>query len=609
MTTNNRIKVSELDYLQIRENLKEFLKGQSQFTDYNFEGSALSIMLDVLAYNTHYNALYTNLAVNEMFLDSASKRSSVVSIANNFAYTPVSAKCSRAVLSVNVVQPSATAQMKVIPKFSSFSSTVSNVTYNFYTNTSYSAQLNNGEYDFESVEVFEGIPQTFLFVCTQELEKFVLPNTGIDTATLEVTVRTTSSDVISNKYELADGVLELTETSEVYYIKELESGEYELSFGRNGLGMPIAPGNVISVSYIVPSRAVADGASLFTYTGPSLSGTTTVSTLSTSAGGADPESIDNIKYNVTRSFYSQNRAVTAEDYASLIKRLYPDLKSVTVWGGEYNSPPVYGKVFLSIRPNSKAFLSPTDKSYIKETLLKTRNIVSITPEIIDPTYIELEIESTVYYNKSKTTKSEDQIVTSVTNVIKNYRDVNLNEFNSAFRMSKLTSAIDASDAAIVSNITKFTAYLDVTPKYLTFGEYNINFENPIYQSSAGGSINTTGFFIDSTDTVYYISDDGTGKLFLYSLIPLTQQKVIKNVNIGSVNYQTGQIKVSGLYLTNLAETNLYFMIKTSSYDVIPVRNQLVDIPNTRITVSVVEDTLSRGLTPSNSKYTFTTSRS
>jgi hypothetical protein len=609
MTTNNRIKVSELDYLQIRENLKEFLKGQSQFTDYNFEGSALSIMLDVLAYNTHYNALYTNLAVNEMFLDSASKRSSVVSIANNFAYTPVSAKCSRAVLSVNVVQPAATAQIKVIPKFSSFSATVSNVTYNFYTNTSYSAQLNNGEYDFESVEVFEGIPQTFLFVCTQELEKFVLPNTGIDTATIEVTIRTTSSDVIPKKYELADGVLELTETSEVYYIKELESGEYELSFGRNGLGMPIAPGNIISVSYIVPSRAVADGASLFIYTGPSLSGTTTVSTLSTSAGGAEPESIDNIKYNVTRSFYSQNRAVTAEDYASLIKRLYPDLKSVTIWGGEYNNPPVYGKVFLSIRPNSKAFLSPTDKSYIKETLLKTRNIVSITPEIIDPTYIELEIESTVYYSKSKTTKSEDQIVTSVTNVIKNYRDVNLNEFNSAFRMSKLTSAIDASDSAIVSNITKFTAYVDVTPKYLTFGEYNINFENPVYQSPAGGSINTTGFFIDSTDTIYYISDDGIGRLFLYSLIPLTQQKVIKNANIGSVNYQTGQIKVNGLYLTNLAQTNLYFMIKTSSYDVIPVRNQLIDIPNARITVSVVEDTLSRGLTPSNSKYTFTTSRS
>lgn len=609
MTTNNRIRVSDLDYLDIRENLKEFLKGQSQFSDYNFEGSALSVILDVLAYNTHYNAIYTNLAINEMFLDSASKRSSAVSIANNFAYTPVSAKSSKATVDVRINAPTSTDQFKILPRFSSFSGTANGVTYNYYTTTSYRANANVGEFLFENVELYEGTPQTFLFVCTTELEKFILPNTYIDTATIEVSIQSTSSDLIANKYVIAESVLELTENDRVYYLKELENGTYELSFGRNGLGMPIQPGNVISVSYIVTNRVAGDGASLFAYSGQSLGGVTTVETLSTSAGGADPETLENIRYNVTRSFYNQNRAVTSEDYASLIKRLYPDTRSVVVWGGEYNVPPAYGKVFLSIRPNSKAFLTPTDKSYIKETLLKSRNIVSITPEIVDPTYVELEIESTVYYNKAKTTKNADQIISTVVQTIENYRDVNLNEFNGAFRMSKLSSAIDSSDAGIVSNITKFMVYIDVTPKYLTFGEYVINFENPIYQTTSGESIKTTGFYIDSTDIVYYLTDDGSGKIQLYSIIDETKEKVIKNPNIGTVNYETGQIRITGLYLTNLAETNFYFIIKTSSYDVIPVRNQLIDIPTARITVSAVEDVLSRGMTPSNTNYTFTASRS
>lgn len=609
MTTNNRIRVSDLDYLDIRENLKEFLKGQSQFSDYNFEGSALSVILDVLAYNTHYNAIYTNLAINEMYMDSASKRSSVVSIANNFAYTPVSAKASKAIIDIRVNAPNATADFISLPRFSSFTSTVSGVSYNYYTASSYRADLNVGEYLFENVEVYEGTPQTFLFVCTQELEKFILPNRDIDTATIEVSIQATASDLVATRYVLAESVLELSSTDRVYYLKELEDRTYELSFGRNNLGAPIQPGNVITVSYIVTNKTLGDGASLFVYSGQSLGGVTTVETVNPSTGGAEPESLEDIRYNVTRSFYNQNRAVTVEDYASLIKRLYPDVKSISVWGGENNSPPVYGKVFISIRPNSKPFLTPTDKSFIRESLLKARNIVSITPEIVDPTYIELEIETTVYYNKAKTLKSAEQLVSSVSQIIKNYRDINLNEFNGAFRMSKLSSAIDSSDSGIVSNITKFTAYVDVTPKYLTFGEYIINFNNPIYKSNSGDSVISKGFFIDSTNTVYYLADDGQGKMYMYSVINETKEKVIKNSNIGSINYDTGQIKITGLYLTNLAETNLYFMIKTLSYDLIPVRNQLIDIPNSRITVSVVEDVLSRGLTASNTNYTFTSSRS
>lgn len=609
MTTNNRIRVSDLDYLDIRENLKEFLKGQSQFSDYNFEGSALSVILDVLAYNTHYNAIYTNLAINEMYMDSASKRSSVVSIANNFAYTPVSAKASKAIVDVRVNAPTSTADFVTLPRFSSFVSTVDGVSYNYYTTSSYRADLNVGEYLFENVEVYEGTPQTFLFVCTQELEKFVLPNRDIDTATIEVSIQSTSSDLVANKYVLAESVLELSSTDRVYYLKELEDRTYELSFGRNNLGAPIQPGNVITVSYLVTNKTLGDGASLFVYSGQSLGGVTTVETVNPSTGGAEPESLEDIRYNVTRSFYNQNRAVTSEDYTSLLKRLYPDIKSIAVWGGEFNDPPVYGKVFICIRPNSKAFLTPIDKSYITEILLKSRNTVSITPEIVDPKYIELSIDSTVYYNPSKTTKNASQINALVSQAIKDYRDQNLNEFGGAFRLSKLSAKIDAIDSSIVSNITKILAYIDVIPKYLTVAEYRVNFNNPIYRSSAGGSVETSGFTIDSTNTVYYLKDDGFENMYLFSVNQETKEEVVKNSKIGSINYETGEIRIRSLYITNLDESNFYFKIKTSSYDVIPVRDQLIDIPNVRIKVNAIEDKVARGITASNSNYTFTSSRS
>ena len=298
------------------------MRGQSQFSDYDFDGSALSTLIDVLAYNTHYNALYTNLAINEMFLDSASKRSSVVSIANNFGYTPVSAKAAKSTLTLTVTQTGATENVKYLPKYSSFSSTIDNTQYSFYTLEDYIGNRVGDVYTFQNVEIFEGTPQTLLFVCTEANQKFILPNTNIDSSTIEITVQPTSEQPDYEKYAMVTDILDLTPTSKIYFLKEMDDQSYQISFGRQGLGLPIDIGNIITVKYLVTNKEAGNGATLYTYTGAGIGGIVSVTSSVTSYGGKEIESIDQVKYNVSQSFFDQNRAVTPGDYVALIKRLW-----------------------------------------------------------------------------------------------------------------------------------------------------------------------------------------------------------------------------------------------------------------------------------------------
>lgn len=609
MSNNNRIKVSDLDFNQIRENLKTFMRGQEQFSDYDFDGSALSTLIDVLAYNTHYNALYTNLAINEMFLDSASKRSSVVSIANNYGYTPVSSKCARSTLTVRVTQENASDNIKYLPKYSSFSSTIDNTQYSFYTLQDYVAQRNGNTYTFENVEVFEGTPQTQLFVCTEFNQKFILPNLNIDTSTIEITVQTTAEQPDYEKYSLVQDILDLTPTSKVYYLKELEDSTYQIYFGSQGLGLPIDVGNIITIRYMITNRTEGNGATLYTYTGAGLGGVVDITSSVLSYGGKDIETVQQIKYNVSQNFFDQNRAVTPGDYVAIIKRLYTNVDSINVWGGEDNDPPQYGRVYISIKPTSGPFLTPPEKSYIADSLLKSKNVVSITPLIVDPTYIELELNTTVYYNKNKTTRSADELRAVVIQGIQNYRETNLQKFDGVFRMSKFAAAIDNLDQSISSNITTFKAYCEITPKYGIASQYTLNLVNPIYTESVPEeAFKSSGFYLDNSDTIYYLDDDGVGNIRVFSVIPTTGEKVIKNASIGTINYTTGKIVVNGLKILNLYEPNFYFIIKTSSFDVVSVRNQIVDIPDSRITVNIVEDAIASGTHKGGTNYIFTKSR-
>ena len=604
MSTNNRFKVSDLDYNQIRQNIKTFLSGQSQFSDYDFDGSALSTIVDLLAYNTHYNALYTNLAVNEMFLDSASKRESLVSIANNFGYTPRSAKTATATVNVTNTDIATTVQTKYISKWSAFSSVIDGTTYNFWTLDDFAATKNGPTYLFENVKLYEGLPQTHLFVCTELNQSFVLPNANIDLDTLSITVQQTGERPDYEKYIRATDVLDLKADSKIYFVKELEDGTYKISFGSGGLGKSISTGNIITVKYLVSNRTGGNGATIFTYTGNQLAGTNSVVTIQSAYGGMEKESSDEIRFNVSQTFFDQNRTVTPGDYREIIKRQYSNIDSVNVWGGEDNDPPIYGKVFIAAKPINALYLTPSEKTYIKQTILAPRGIVSITPEFVDPTYVELEINSTVYFNKNTTTRSSDDIKASVIDAITSYNDVNLKKFGGIFRMSKFAAAIDAVDQSVLSNITSFKLYVEMTPKFGATAEYKFNLANPIYTEGVPEeAFYSTGFYIDNTSDVYHMDDDGVGNIRLIRFIAESNKKVIINPKIGTIDYANGVIRVLNLRIVNLADLNFYFIIKTSSFDVVPIRNQIITIPSNRITVSTIENS-----SDASANYRFTTSR-
>jgi hypothetical protein len=610
--SNKRIQVSDLDYNQIRENLKTFLRGQAEFSDYDFDGSALSTLVDVLAYNTHYNALYTNLAINEMFLDSASKRSSVVSIANNFGYVPQSCAASKAVFDLSVTQQNATDSVKYLQKFSAFSATVDGISYSFYNIDDYVASRNGDNYTFDGVTVYEGTPVTNVFLCSTANQRFNLPNQDIDLATLSVTVQQTGETADFEKYDRATSVLSLNEESKVYYVKELDNASYELYFGSNNLGKPIDVGNIVTITYMVTNKAVANGANLFTYGGASLGGIAVAINTSSSYGGRESETIDEIKRNVAQTYFDQNRAVTVSDYNSIIKRLYSNVESVNVWGGEDNSPPVYGKVFISVKPTNASFLTPSEKTYIKNSLLKSKNVVSVIPELVDPTFLELGVDVTVYYDNAKTARSADDIKLAVINSIASYTNTTLKKFNGIFRMSKFNRVIDDSDQSIQSNITKFKLYHEITPKFNTSSQYKINLVNPIYRTGAASQTEqafiSTGFYIDNTSTVYYLDDDGQGNIRLFSVIAETGVASYKNTSIGTVDYENGIVDIKGLTITNLADANFYFIFKTDSFDVVSIRNQIVDIPLNRLNVTVIQDQSSNAGLISGYNYKFTSSR-
>ena len=495
MATNKNITTAELDFDAIKSNIKTFLKGQDAFKDYDFEGAGLSVLMDVLAYNTHYNALYTNLAVNESFLDSASKRSSVVSRAKEIGYIPHTASGATATVNIVVSSTNTTPASLILPAYSSFATTIDGQQYTFYNLEAVETSLgNDNKYTFTNVTIKEGIPLTYKYTVADGVQ-YIIPNTDVDTSTLIVRVQDNATSSIYNSYINKEEILNLDGTSQVYFLKEIEGQLYELEFGNDTIGKALVNGNVVNLSYMTTSKAAANGARLFTYTGSTLLGGVVAITTTTPAfGGADIETIDSIRYNAPRAYSAQNRAVTVEDYKSIIFRLYPEAQSVNAWGGEDNVPPVYGKVFLSIKPSTTTALTDVQKKYIINELLKTKNVVSITPEIVDPQYINLEVNTTAYYNPRLTAKTESELQSLVVQTIKDYNTENLESFSGVFRFSNLSSKIDAAEDSIISNITTIKLHREVEVQYNTNANYTIYLGNPIYDSMVPEeSLTSTGF--------------------------------------------------------------------------------------------------------------------
>lgn len=614
-SNNKRISVSELDFDNIKANLKEYLKGQDVFSDYDFEGSGLSILLDVLAYNTHYNGIYTNLAVNEMFLDSASKRSSVVSLAKLLGYTPNSAKCATATVTLNITSPSTGPSVVSVPAYTQFNTTVDGNSYAFYTTQEYTAVGASTSYTIPDVILTEGSPLTFKYTVAAGV-RYIIPNANIDLATVKVRIQENATSSNYTTYTISTSVIEANATSKIFFVKEIDDGLYELTFGDGILGKALENGNVVHISYFVSSLTAANKASLFSYDGSTLysGANVSITTTSPATGGGIVEDIASIRFNAPRTYAAQNRAVTPDDYRALIYANFPEAASVAVWGGEDNDPPIYGKTYISIKPKTAGKLTLQQKSNIINTILETKNIVSITPEIVDAEELNIALNVTVYYNDRETGYTSTDIESIVRQVILDYNESDLQKFESVFRYSKLSRLIDASEQSITNNITTVKLRRNISPRYGISAEYNIDVINPIYSSgSAEESVTSTGFYIQGSDNIHYLKDDGLGNMILfYRSVGTTTadaQDIITNYSIGTVDYAAGKINIKNLNITALADIDLEISIKPSSNDVVSAFTQIAQIGLDHLTVTAIVDKTANGDLRAGKNYTFTTSRS
>ena len=617
----NKLEISELDFDGIKSNLKNFLSQQDEFRDYDFEGSGMAVLLDLLAYNTHYVGFNANMLANEMFLDSADLRASVVSKAKQVGYTPTSSTAAKAVIDVTVTN--ATGATLTMERGTQFSTTVNGTSYNFVNNADLSITPTDGVYTFSNVDIFEGTYLNFKYtVNTSDTDqRFIIPNDNVDTTTLTIKVQESSSDSTTNTYTLATGITGLDSTSKVYFLQEVENGRYEVYFGDGVLGKAVADGNIIIMDYINTNRTEANGATTFTLNG-SIGGfsTATVTTVSNASGGADPESITSIKYNAPRDYTSQDRAVTADDYKVLVKSLYANAQAVQVYGGEDAETPDYGKVYISIKAKSGANLTETTKSSIV-TSLKQYAIASIRPVIIDPEITYLTINTNFKYDNGATTKDVSTLQTNVLSVISNYNNDTLKNFTGVFRHSKLLENINNADTSILSNITTIKLYKYITPTLSSALKYTLSFNNAFYNphtehnKSGGGIISSTGFKINNDDSTneHFLDDDGAGNVRVYYLSGTT--RIYTSSTFGTVNYTTGQIILTSANITSISNvdgatsTQIRVFAIPNSNDIVPVRNQVLEIDTSNSTITGEVDAVESGSSQAGTTYTTTSSYS
>jgi len=598
---DNRVKlISDLDFEDIKANISSFIANNSEFTDYNFKGSALNFLTDILAYNTHYNAFYLNMAINENFIDTAVTRSSVVSLAKNFGYTPRSKKSSIAEVSFTVSTTDPNGTSITMDQTNFFSTSVNNVTYVFTPIASQTATAQSGLYTFNDVKLREGSYATITYpVTSSPNEKFQIDTFNIDLDSVQVSVQVSESDTNVEPYSLISDITKLTPESKIFYMFETTDKKYSIEFGDGVLGYKPSPGNIVIIRFQTSSGADANGASSFTLVneivGNSLSSPTIEFTnVVNSYGGDAEEKIDSIRLNALQNFRTQGRAVTAEDYKFFISRDYPLAQTISVWGGQDNDPPIYGKVFISFKPVDGYFLSNAAKKYILDEIIKKKNIVSIIPEIVDPEYLFLEISTDIKFNNRKTLNSAAEIKNLVLSQIQNFNDTTLTQFGTNFNYSKFSTLIDSTDPSITGNITTLKMRKNVPIILNKLLTYNIDFQNGIHPGSLENkfpfkAVNDSR--IGSPTEDLFIDDDEKGvvRIFKYTG-PGFNVKSIVNANAGTINYTTGKVVLSD-FSPSLVNTDLTldFVAKPVDYsigDISSYRNTIITILDTDIKVDV-----------------------
>jgi hypothetical protein len=506
----DRLTVTELDFDTIKENLKTFLNQQSEFTDYDFEGSGLNILLDVLAYNTHYQAYYLNMVANESFLDTALLRDSVVSQAKTLGYVPYSRKAPRALIDFTVNTSTSTASTLSVPKgFRFLSNQIDGVSYGFVTLGETTVQKANSDFTFLSLPIYEGQLVSYLFThneSTNPKQVFTLPDTDIDTSTVTVTVQPNSSNTEISVYSLATDASNTQTTSEVFYLQEGKNRQYQIYFGNNVIGKKISDGSIVSVNYLITNGEVANKANNFVATETltdSLGGVQTdfiINPVNAASGGAERESVDEIKFSAPLQFTTQNRLVTYKDYESYIKKNYPAVDSVSVWGGEDEIPPIYGTVFVSLKPKQNYFISEAEKQRIIDEIIKPKAIVAVNTIIRDPEFLYLLVSSNVLYNPKKTILTQEQLKIAVRNAVLNYKSQYLDKFESTLILSKLQDDIDGVDT---NSIVGSEVIIRVQKRFKpTLGEskpYTIIFNVPLHRGTISNKLVSTPFSVFDSD--------------------------------------------------------------------------------------------------------------
>ena len=616
--SSHRLDISQLDFETIKGSLKRFLSNQAEFKDYDFEGSSLTVLLDLLSYNTHYLAYNTNFVANEMFLDTAQLRSSVASLAKLVGYTPNSARAP--VADLKIVINDGTGSSITMPAGTKFTSSIDGTSYSFANVQDVIITPVDGVYTAQSVNIYEGSYVSYSYTnnSSDVDQRFLIPSDRADTTTLKVVVQNSSADSTSNTYTRATSITELDGTSKVYFLQEAENGQYEIYFGDGVIGKSLSDGNIIYISYVVTNKTEANGASAFSLSG-SISGFVdiTVTVNSKAQGGAEPEAIASIKQNAPSFYAAQDRAVTVEDYKVKVKELYANTQSVSAWGGEDAETPFYGRVYISILPTSGSNLTDSTKNSIV-TSLKKYSVASVTPVIVDPETTSILLTSNVKYDAQATTKTSSTLKSDIVSTITNYNLNTLQQFDSMFRYSKLTKLIDDTNTAILSNITTVKIRKSFLPTLGSSTKYTINFNNALYnphsghKSLEGGIIETSGFKIDGDSTnIWFLDDDGAGNVRRYRLVGSV--RTYANATQGTISYATGQIVLNSLNISSIenirgtASTVIELTVEPRSNDIVPVRNQILEIDIANSSITVEPDTLVGGSSNAGIGYTTTSS--
>jgi hypothetical protein len=597
MASDNNLKLDALDFQGIKTNFKSYLQSQDQFRDYNFEGSGLNVLLDLLAYNTYYNSFYLNMVSAESFLTTAQKRNSVVNLAKSLNYTP------RSVTSASI---SGTATLTVtgsptsvtIPAYTSFRGTVDGKAFNFLNTSSVIVAPIAGVYS-ATMSLKEGryINRRYSVNLNDSDQRFLIPNKDVDTSTLTVSVLNSSVDSTTRTFSKVTNLTEVTNTTRVYYIEEVEDGQFEIKFGDGVFGVALDAGNIVVLEYLVSSGTSANDIETLTYA-DAINNVTSIAFVASdpATGGADRETINQIKFNAPKAYEAQNRVVTADDYKTLMLQ-QATVDSCVVWGGEDNDPPTFGKVFIAVKPTTGDVLTATEKLNLINSIIKPKKVLTIATEIVDPEYIYIIVDATVKYQSDATIVTSDEIKQLVIDTIKSYNVNEINQFSKYFRYSKLSRLIDVSERSILSSVTTAQMRKELDVQLGVGARYEISFSNIIdnatngrpstHPNGVGNKVTSNSFTFGGFPDCFL--EDNNGIIRIYRVLGI--ENIAVSNNAGTIDYATGKIILTNFAPTafNDGGTTLKITAVPQDKDILPLRGQIITIRDTDISVTMVDD--------------------